>query len=127
MRRLVFTGLAVCIATGLVGGTAFAGKTRTNVSLDNPEAGIYEGQVTAKKPCKEGRKVEVWHDTNGNGKVDGEPTDFKIGTDKTDKDGFYLVSGNQAPAGDNIIVVVKPNKQCKGAKAVTEAESHLEF
>jgi hypothetical protein len=129
MKRMGAATLAVCVAAGLIAGVASGAKIKTSVSLDNPAFGVYEGQVTAKKPCKKGRTVTVWHDTNGNGEVDGEPTDFEIGTGVTDDAGFYTVLGNQAPAGDNIIAVVdkkkKGKKKCKDAEALTEAEGSI--
>ena len=129
MKRVFATAVAVCVAAGLLAGVASGAKIKTSVSLDNPDFGVYEGQVTAKKPCKKGRKVTVWHDTNGNGQVDGDPPDFEIGYGFTDEAGFYVVLGNQAPAGDNIIAVVdkkkKGKKKCSDAEAVTEAEGAL--
>lgn len=126
MKRFAAMGLAICVAAGLIAGAAFAREAvKTSVTVDNPEPGLYEGKVSAKKPCKKGRLVTVWHDTNGNGEVDGEPTDFEIGSDVTDEDGFYEVEGSQAPVGDNIIAVVdakkKGDKKCKEADAIEEA------
>ncbi len=79
-------------------------------------------KVTVKKPknCKRDRKVTVFHDENGNGKLDrGE---FVIGKGRTNSRGRYSFESEVAPpAGDKIGVVVKGNKKCKGGKASTTA------
>ena len=108
-------GIAALACAGLVAGGALAAKAKvtTSVTVTNPSAGVYTGQVTAKKGCDRGRVVVVWHDTNGNGPVDGEPDDFRIGGGLTDGDGKFTVNGNQAPRGDNVIVVVGKSKRKK--------------
>ncbi len=55
-----------------------------------------------------------------------DDADFKCPS----RDGKYRIKGNQAPAGDNLIVVVKSKESgrddCKGAVADAKAEEHVE-
>jgi hypothetical protein len=128
MRKLVLIGVAALAFAGSFAATAVAGKgVKTKVTLENTELGVYEGVVSSKKDaCVENRRLSVWHDTNGNGEVDGDPPDFEIGAAETNDIGEYRVIGNQAPAGDNIIVVVKKAKRggfkCRGATEVAKAK-----
>jgi hypothetical protein len=130
MGRIAIASLVACAAGALFVGTAVAGDVKTSVTLKNPEFGVYSGKVKADNPCRNGRTVEVWHDTNGNGQIDGEPTDFKIGQTKSKRKGLYRLEGNQAPPGDNIIAVVKDKEQdggrtlCEGAVEVAKAQAH---
>ena len=130
MRRLAISALAVGVSGVLVAGTAVAAEVKTSVSLKNPQFGVYTGKVSAENPCAVNRRVEVWHDTNGNGQVDGDPPDFKIGETKSRRKGKYRIQGNQAPAGDNLIVVVRSKESgrddCRGAVGEAKAEAHVE-
>ena len=99
LAAIVATFVAPAIATHSVG---------SKITLSNGIPGDYEGAVSSKKEgCVKGRSVSVYHDQNKNG-VD--QSDFKIGTSRTDKDGEYLIQGNQAPEGDTIIAVAKSRK-----------------
>jgi hypothetical protein len=130
MRRLAITALAACVSGALLAGTVVAAEVNTSVSLKNSAFGVYKGKVKADKPCAVNRSVEVWHDTNGNGQVDGDPPDFKIGETKSKRRGEYKIKGNQAPAGDNLIVVVKSKESgrddCKGAVEEAKAQEQVE-
>jgi hypothetical protein len=128
MKRLLVLLAAILACAGLLAGVADAKKKKkieTTVTITNPTPGTYTGKATAAKGCDKSRQVTVWHDTNGNGTVDGEPTDFKIGTAVTDADGNYTVTGNQAPIGDRVIVEVSKERRgrkiCKAATASTLA------
>ena len=127
MRRALVIVAAAAVCVALVPAIASAKKFKTEVTVANSAPGTYTGKVTStKKNCVSGRVVEVWHDTNGNGQIDGEPTDFKIGTATTDSNGDYSVTGNQAPAGDNVIASVNrkkfaKRKNCGAATATTTA------
>jgi hypothetical protein len=118
-------GLAVVLAIGLLGGLlaggALAKKLSTSISLVNAEAGVYKGKVTsAKAACEKGRKVTVYHDENDNGL---DPSDYRIGSDRTGKSGAYTVQGNQAPAGDTIIATVKRKKLKAGVCKEKEVDA----
>jgi hypothetical protein len=130
MRRLAISALAACVSGALVAGTVVAAEVDTSVSLKNPQFGVYTGKVSAEKPCAVNRSVEVWHDTNGNGQVDGAPPDFKIGQTKSKRKGKYRIQGNQAPAGDNLIVVVRSKESgrddCRGAVGEAKAQENVE-
>jgi hypothetical protein len=130
VRRLATSALAACVCGASVAATAVAANIDTQVTLKNPAFGVYTGKVKAEKPCSVNRSVQVWHDTNGNGQVDGDPPDFKIGETKSRRLGKYRIEGNQAPAGDNLIVVVKSKESgrddCKGAVGDAKAEQHVQ-
>jgi hypothetical protein len=127
MKRALIAILASALCVAMIPAAAIAGKkVVSEISVSNPQAGVYTGTVTSqKKKCQGGRNVEVWHDTNGNGQIDGEPTDYLIGTATTASDGTYTVSGDQAPIGDNIIASVarkkSGRKNCGGAQTVASA------
>jgi len=103
-------GIAVVMAVGLVAGLFASGlvaKTAqepSKLTLRNSEPEIYEGFVEADRAsCERRRKVAVFHDQNRNG-VD--KSDYRIGSDKTDREGEYEVEGNQAPMGDRIVAQI---------------------
>jgi len=104
-------GIAVSAAVGLICGlfaTELAARTAHEPALlylRNVKVGVYEGYVESDPlPCEARRLVTVFHDQNRNG-VD--KSDYRIGSDKTDKNGEYEVEGNQAPLGDRIVAQVK--------------------
>lgn len=104
-------GIAVVVSVGLVAGlfaTELAARTEhdpAKLTLRNAKEGLYEGYVeTDNLACESRRPVTVFHDQNRNG-VD--KSDYRIGSDKTDKYGEYEVEGNQAPKGDRIVAQVK--------------------
>lgn len=103
--RIAFVAalLAVSVAAFAVG--AKVRKVSSTATLTNTESGIYTGKVAvAYAPCERLRRVDVYHDENGNRTFDIQ--DFHIGGAKTDKKGKYKVVGNQAPIGDGLIVRV---------------------
>jgi hypothetical protein len=119
MRKGIVISIAAALCVALVPGIALAGKVKSKVDISNPTFGLYGGTVTAEKQkCVAGRTVEVWHDTNGNGKIDPD-VDFQIGTGKTDQNGDYEIAGNQAPVGDRVIAKVRKRK--KGRTRCLEA------
>jgi hypothetical protein len=71
----------------------------TSAERTGPATGDYEGTVTAKKKCRKRRKVKVFHDSRPR---------FLIGTDTTDSDGDWDVSGPAPPDGDKVYAEVTP-------------------
>jgi len=94
--------VAVLLVAGAFAAVALAAKT--NITLKNPQFGVYTGKATSSdNACKRKRKVTVRHDQDGDGY---DRRDFKIGTDRTNRRGVYRVNGNQAPTGDQIAAKV---------------------
>jgi hypothetical protein len=121
-------GAVVALCAVLIGGTiaaaASAGvesgkRLNTTLTLENSLPGQYEGLLSSKRAaCEASRRVAVFHDENDNGL---DPSDYRIGSDKSNANGEYEVHGNQAPAGDTIIAKVSRKKLkdgtvCKGKK-----------
>jgi len=101
---LAIASLATAALADHYEGSKGNGGVKSQISLSNSEAGVYEGTVTSKEaPCRKQRRVKVYHDQNKNGL---DRSDYRIGKDITDKKGNYEVNGNQAPTGDNVIAVV---------------------
>ena len=126
MKRLVVLSIGVLACAAAVPPVVVADdEVKSKISVKNTSPGTYEGKVRAKKKCNQFRKVEVWHDTNGNNQVD-EDDDFKIGEATTDENGKYTVTGNQAPKGDRVIAFTKKenrgNKKCLGADDETDSQ-----
>jgi hypothetical protein len=127
MRRAAPVAVAAALCLVALPAVVQAAKFKTEVTVTNSRPGVYSGKVTStKKGCVEGRIVQVWHDTNGNGAVDGEPTDYLIGSTNTDAAGGWSLGGEQAPIGDSVIAQVNrkklgKRKNCGAASATTVA------
>lgn len=114
MKMRIGLALGVVLAAGSLATGALAhdhhdgakdeDEVKSSISLSNSEAGVYEGTVSSKRAaCRKQRRVKVYHDQNENG-VDR--SDYRIGTDTTNKRGEYEVNGNQAPTGDDVVAIV---------------------
>ena len=102
MKRWSGPVVAVLLVAGAFAAIAFAAKT--TVTLKNPEFGTYTGKANSPSgPCERNRKVTVRHDQDRDGY---DRRDYRIGTDRTNRKGAYTVTGNQAPAGDQIAAKV---------------------
>ena len=126
MKRSHAVILAVLLAAGALATIAFAAAS--SVSLKNPSYGVYKGKVSSgNDKCEANRKVTVRHDQNRNGY---DRSDYKIGTDNTNGKGEYAVTGNQAPAGDQIAARVKKRTLgdgtvCKKATKTATAGAYM--
>jgi hypothetical protein len=108
--------LAAVVAVGGAFGEGNVGGGR--LTLHNPEYGVYEGNLESEKAgCEKRRRVHVYHDQNKNGY---DPSDYHIGSDKTNRKGDYEVNGNQAPAGDQIVARVGPRTLAGGTHCLGE-------
>ena len=107
MRIGIVSALAVALTTVVAVGGAFGEGSNVaggRLTLQNPEFGVYEGNLESEKAgCEKRRRVTVYHDQNENGY---DPSDYRIGSDKTNRKGDYEVNGDQAPAGDRIVARV---------------------
>jgi hypothetical protein len=79
--------------------------------------GDYEGTVTGKEKCRKRRKVKLFHDSSPR---------FQIGSDTTDSDGDWEISGPAPPNGDKVYAEVAPKTllrngrhrhKCKGDRS----------
>jgi len=113
--------IAACFAFGSVvaGAATTAGKSRTNVSIRFSELGANDFRYTVRvrpRKCRKNRRVIVFHDENGNGRLDGG--EFVIGKGRTNRRGKYVLASDVAPPdGDKIGVLVKKNRKCRSGRA----------
>ena len=125
MKRSHAVMLAVLLAAGALATIALAASS--SLTLSNPAFGVYKGKVrSGEDRCEVNRNVTVRHDEDRDGY---DRHDFKIGTDKTNGRGVYQVTGNQAPAGDQIAAKVGrktlgDGTRCKKATATATAGAH---
>ena len=125
MKDRIAVALGVGFALALLGAAGVSAKPDpggSTVTLQNDQPNSYKGKVESDVPkCERRRLVRVFHDENANHNIDGD--DFQIGEDRTNRKGAYAVTGNQAPAGDNLIALatdaVRDHTHCK--KALVEA------
>jgi hypothetical protein len=127
MRNGPLIGALVLVCLGAA-SLAAAGQTpqeNTKVTLENKTEGLYTGDLTSQVPkCVKGRDVHVYHDANADGNFTG---DFEIGHTRTNKRGEYSVTGNQAPAGDQILAYAYSKTlddvRCKKGRKIATALS----
>lgn len=114
-------GIVVALAVGLMAGLLATGAVavedeyvKSKLTLENTEPNTYEGSVESRlAACEKRRYVDVFHDKNKNG-IDR--TDYFIGEARTNKKGDYVVTGSQAPVGDQIIARVEGRKLDSGMR-----------
>lgn len=115
MRKALTIVLALAVALlGVTATEASAGqRSRSTIEITKATGDTEHVQVkgtvsSARKICKQSRKVRVYHDS--------EPP-YLIGTTTTDDDGRWEVSSVALP--DKVYAVVTRNKNCK--KGVSDA------
>ena len=113
--------MVACLAFGALAADAAttSGKSRTNVSIRFSEASSNDFRYSVRvgpKKCRKNRKVIVFHDENGNDRLDRR--EFVIGKGRTSRRGKYVLESDVAPpAGDKIGVLVKKNRKCRSGRA----------
>jgi len=121
MRLKMLFAMAVIGLLTFGAGTAIAGKASTSIkdveilpNADFSEAN-YSGRITSPdEDCLEGRKVKIFHLTEGE-----KP--FLIGETTTDEDGNWDLDGPLPPGPTEVIKIkVSGSKHCKGKKLVDE-------
>jgi hypothetical protein len=101
MVAVALAAVALTAAVASAHNVVFRGSVL--IDLARPfkagEAEYFGQAFSPKKRCRRGRLVELFHDSN---------PDFKIGQDRTNREGDWRIVGPAPPSGDEVYATMDP-------------------